>query len=383
MDNNEHSRRQHRHAEPLARPGRHLGDAGGQARLRRKAGQPQRQRRPAHGRDRPPAQQDLPGGHANPQQARAPSRPSSSCTSGKLGQLNVARGLCYKPRGSIGQATGEQPIPKTIDYDLWCGPAPRRPAQPRMHLHYDWHWIWDYGNGDLGNQGIHQMDVARWGLGKNELPRSVISVGGRFGYVDDGETANTQIAVFDYGNAELIFEVRGLPTKDYRGAIDRQRLPLHRRLRRLHQLLDGHRLRPRRAPSCAASRGGGDHFGNFIARRPLRPACRTSRATSTKAISRAPCATWPTSAIAWAGRRQFNGRNAVFGDDRDANETFARMRDHLQRQQRAARQDQLSDGPPAHHRPQGGTLRERQRRQPSSDARIPQGLRGPGPGLVI
>ena len=80
----------------------------------------------------------------------------------------------------------------------------------RKKLHYDWHWIWDYGNGDLGNQGIHEMDKARWGLGKNELPKSVISVGGRFGYVDDGETANTQICLFDYGDAELIFEVRGL-----------------------------------------------------------------------------------------------------------------------------------------------------------------------------
>src|SRR5207249_3242315 len=81
-------------------------------------------------------------------------------------------------------------------------------------VHYDWHWFWDYGNGDLGNQGIHEMDKARWGLGKNELPKSVISIGGRFGYLDDGETANTQICVFDYGDCELIFEVRGLPAKN-------------------------------------------------------------------------------------------------------------------------------------------------------------------------
>src|SRR5262249_44775941 len=85
-------------------------------------------------------------------------------------------------------------------------------------LHYDWHWVWDTGNGDLGNQGIHQMDLARWGLNKTGLAQSVASVGGRFGYVDDGETANTQICVFDYGDAELIFEVRGLPTKDLLGA---------------------------------------------------------------------------------------------------------------------------------------------------------------------
>src|SRR5581483_2666303 len=111
-------------------------------------------------------------------------------------------------------------IPATLDYDLWCGPAPVQNPLRRRNLHYDWHWIWDYGNGDLGNQGIHQMDVARWGIGKSELARSCVSAGGRFGYVDDGETANTQVAVFDYGNAQLIFEVRGLnaDNANYRGA---------------------------------------------------------------------------------------------------------------------------------------------------------------------
>ncbi|HEX5273633.1 MAG TPA: Gfo/Idh/MocA family oxidoreductase [Gemmataceae bacterium] len=137
--------------------------------------------------------------------------------SGGIGKVSVARGLCYKSRPSIGKVSGEQPIPKTIDYDLWCGPAAKLPLT-RKNLHYDWHWVWNTGNGDLGNQGIHQMDLCRWGLGKGELAKSVLSVGGRFGYVDDGQTPNTQVAVFDYGDAELIFEVRGLPTKDYKGA---------------------------------------------------------------------------------------------------------------------------------------------------------------------
>jgi predicted dehydrogenase len=135
---------------------------------------------------------------------------------GNLGQVRVARALCYKRRRSIGRHQAEVAIPKTVDYDLWCGPAPRRPLN-RLHLHYDWHWQWDYGNGDLGNQGIHQMDVARWGLGKNELCSAVQSVGGRFGYVDDGETANTQICWFDYGQQQLIFEVRGLTTARLKG----------------------------------------------------------------------------------------------------------------------------------------------------------------------
>jgi predicted dehydrogenase len=130
---------------------------------------------------------------------------------GKLGKIRLARGLCYKLRGSIGKVDGPQPVPATCNYVLWCGPAPVKPLM-RKRLHYDWHWVWDTGNGDLGNQGIHEMDKARWGLGKNELARSVVSVGGRFGYVDDGQTANTQICVFDYGDCELIFEVRGLPS---------------------------------------------------------------------------------------------------------------------------------------------------------------------------
>jgi predicted dehydrogenase len=136
--------------------------------------------------------------------------------SGKIGQVKVARGLCYKPRGSIGPK-GEYPIPSDINYDLWCGPARMLPLT-RKNLHYDWHWIWEYGNGDLGNQGIHQMDIARWGLGVNELCKQTFSYGGRLGYEDAGETANTQVCVHDYGDKSLVFEVRGLRTDRYKGA---------------------------------------------------------------------------------------------------------------------------------------------------------------------
>jgi predicted dehydrogenase len=130
---------------------------------------------------------------------------------GKLGKVKLARGFCYKRRPSIGKVKGPQKVPATVDYDLWCGPAPKKPLM-RKNLHYDWHWIWDTGNGDLGNQGIHEMDKARWGLGKKGLPHTIMSIGGRFGYTDDGETANTQVIWFDYGDAELIFEVRGWPS---------------------------------------------------------------------------------------------------------------------------------------------------------------------------
>lgn len=148
---------------------------------------------------------------------------------GHLGKIIRARGLCYKRRESIGKTNGPQPVPTTVNYDLWSGPArldpPRRNSKKNGPIHYDWHWFWPYGNGDLGNQGIHQMDIARWALGEPEMSPRVISIGGRVGYDDDGITPNTQIVFHDYNAAPLIFEVRGLPTSsgstkmdDYRGA---------------------------------------------------------------------------------------------------------------------------------------------------------------------
>jgi predicted dehydrogenase len=129
---------------------------------------------------------------------------------GKLGKVKLVRGLCYKRRPSIGKVDGPQPIPAGIDYDLWCGPAAKEPLM-RKKLHYDWHWVWNTGNGDLGNQGIHQMDIGRWALGVDHLSPKVWSVGGRFAYIDDGQTPNTQIVFHEYEKAPFIFEVRGLP----------------------------------------------------------------------------------------------------------------------------------------------------------------------------
>jgi len=134
--------------------------------------------------------------------------------SGQLGEVYMAKGLCYKWRPSIGKVDGPQPIPKGVHYDLWLGPAPYKPLM-RRRLHYDWHWFWDYGNGDIGNQGVHQMDIARWGLGVG-LPNKVMAMGGHFMFDDDQETPNTMITAFEYPNPEgggdkkkiLQFEVR-------------------------------------------------------------------------------------------------------------------------------------------------------------------------------
>ncbi len=129
---------------------------------------------------------------------------------GELGNIRYAVGTCYKPRKSIGKLDTPLEIPSTIDYDLWCGPAEMKDLY-RSSLHYDWHWDFNTGNGDMGNQGIHQMDVARWFLGVDTLAPRVLSIGGRMGYEDAGDTPNTQIAYFDYPDAPLIFETRGLP----------------------------------------------------------------------------------------------------------------------------------------------------------------------------
>lgn len=131
---------------------------------------------------------------------------------GNLGKIQRARGFCYKRRKTIGRVNTAQPIPSSVDYDLWTGPAPLAPLM-RYRLHYDWHWQWATGNGDIGNQGIHEMDLARWALGEPRLSPQVMSIGGRFGYYDDGQTANTQIVMHNYEKAPLFFEVRGLPER--------------------------------------------------------------------------------------------------------------------------------------------------------------------------
>jgi predicted dehydrogenase len=182
--------------------------------------------------------------------------------SGRLGQIYMAKGLCYKPRGSIGRKP-DGPIPQGVDYDLWLGPAPLAAFNPNR-FHYNWHWFWDYGNGDLGNQGIHQMDLARWGLGKNELPRAVSASGGRFGYSDDGQTPNTLHVAYEFEDCELQFEVRGLITNDesrvkigdiFYGTEGILAITSYESW----QAFFGPKLE--RGPG---STGGGDHFANFV-----------------------------------------------------------------------------------------------------------------------
>ncbi|MBK9168182.1 MAG: Gfo/Idh/MocA family oxidoreductase [Bryobacterales bacterium] len=137
---------------------------------------------------------------------------------GVIGKVYMARGICFRRRESIGRKP-DGAVPPGVDYSYWLGPAPMRPFNPNR-FHYNWHWFWDTGNGDIGNQGVHQLDIARWGLGR-ELPETVVSTGGKFVWDDDQETPNTQQAVYQYGDAQLVFDVRNLPTQN-EGAISRR-----------------------------------------------------------------------------------------------------------------------------------------------------------------
>ena len=129
---------------------------------------------------------------------------------GVIGKVYMAKGLCFKRRKSINR-TPVEPVPPGIDWDMFLGPAPMRPFTQNRYK-YNWHWFWDTGNGDIGNQGVHEMDLGRWGLGDVGMPKSVVSTGGKYLHDDDQETPNTQFATFDYGGMELQFEVRGLLT---------------------------------------------------------------------------------------------------------------------------------------------------------------------------
>jgi predicted dehydrogenase len=128
---------------------------------------------------------------------------------GLIGDIYLARGLCFKWRDTIGHKPVE-PVPPGVHYDLWLGPAPLHEFT-RNRFHYNWHWFWDYGNGDLGNQGIHQVDVCRWGLGVT-YPTRVSATGGHFMFDDDQETPNTLIASYEFDNhgrkVMMEFEVR-------------------------------------------------------------------------------------------------------------------------------------------------------------------------------
>ncbi len=270
---------------------------------------------------------------------------------GKLGKVKLARGLCYKRRGSIGKKADEAP-PEGVNYDLWLGPAPYRPYNPNR-FHYNWHWFWDYGNSDMTAQGVHQMDIARWGLDKRELARRVMCLGGRLGYEDDGEVPNTEIAWYDYGDCELIFETRGLDTDAYSidpAGKDKQK---EARIGVVFHCEGGTVVNPSYTGAVAfdpdgkviQSFGGRaeDHFGNFLG--AIRSGRHEDLACDIEEghLSASLC---HMGQISWRlGQKQPLAQDKPFGDIAAANEAFDRMRAHLKEQKVLPDATQIQVGP--------------------------------------
>lgn len=127
---------------------------------------------------------------------------------GLIGNVYMARGLVFRQRADIGNK-GISQTPSTLNYDLWCGPAPMRPFS-KNYVHYNWHWHWDYGNGDVGNQGVHETDLCMWGLGVDKLPERITSMGGKFLWDDCKEVPEVLTSIYHYPKEKKIiqFEVR-------------------------------------------------------------------------------------------------------------------------------------------------------------------------------
>lgn len=257
--------------------------------------------------------------------------------SGKLGKLLVSRGLCYKrrddPAGMV-PSVKQVPTPSELDFNLWLGPAAERPYHENL-VPYRWHWFWDFGNGDIGNQGVHQMDIARWMIPNARHPKTALSLGGRFGPTDQGETPNTQLAIFEYEGTKLIFEVRGLATDKYLGEGVGNIFHLEEgTIVGNKQFIPKGKTAPEPLPdfgvSVDAERYKGGHYANFI------KAVRSRKLSDLNAdvvegfYSSSLChlanASYRVGAMT-----PFNQKAKAFGDDKDAAEALARMEEHLKK----------------------------------------------------
>jgi len=240
--------------------------------------------------------------------------------SGKNGKLEVALGTCHKRRGSIGFKDTKNP-PSELDFDVWTGPAAKEDFHDNL-VHYNWHWFWNYGNGDIGNQGVHQMDIARWMIPGAVWPKSVICFGGRFGYKDQAETANTQLAIFDYGESLLVFDVRGLSGKSNMGVSNHVYFDKNAKQKNTAS----HGLKGIKDP--LADRGKVDIFENFIEAVRNRKEEHLDAHVYEGHVSSGLCHLANVS-YRLGEKSSFNKKNKSFGSNKKGYEYFERMQEHL------------------------------------------------------
>jgi len=246
---------------------------------------------------------------------------------GTYGKLLVSRGLCYKRRESIGF---KQPMacPGEVDFDIWCGPAARKDYHENL-VHYNWHWFWEYGCGDIGNQGAHEMHAALHAIPDATLPRRIVSIGGRFDYVDQGQTPNTQVSVFDYGDTQLIFEVRGLKTDEYYGEKIGNTFHFEEGVVAGDKFYPSGGQEPEPVAKVEPDRlSRGADFGLFIDAMRTREKKLLDWDIETAHYSSALCHLANIS-YRLGKRVTFTGIPDPFRDNEAANESFARMSDHL------------------------------------------------------
>jgi len=185
---------------------------------------------------------------------------------GHLGKIRYITAFANKPRGSIGKRDTPLPIPDTVDYELWCGPA-RKEKLYRNRLQYDCSFVWNTGDGESCNQGVHEMDMARWCLGIDELPRRVMSIGGRFLWNDAADVPNTQIIYYDFAKAPILYEVHNIPNAKgsrtmptFRG----QRTGICVQCEGGYVNIPAGQAYDTKGKRIKSFSGGEDHFGNFI-----------------------------------------------------------------------------------------------------------------------
>jgi len=244
---------------------------------------------------------------------------------GMFGKLKISYGYCCKPRGGIGFKEPSDP-PAHLDWDLWRGPA----VIDQYHgnyVHYNWHWFWKTGNGDLNNQGTHQLDVAQWAIDEDQThPVRAMALGGRFKWDDQGETPNTMFGIAEYPNGQFVFfNVRNVNYSGYQ-----------RQVKNEFYFEDGGWMddngtyykkgstKGEKVSFPSVEITGGGCFGSFVA------ACRTGKPEMSNAdmeIAHYSCVVGHLMNNSYRIGKSvpFNAKAGQFGDVPDANEHFMKL----------------------------------------------------------